>query len=150
MNKAVLGLGCGGQQCDSSMLSAKVETGGVRKAFRSMTGSSRRRLLEQQAARAGRTPEDLLCERKDRKQAWQSQKMHLKNQRCPNCGYFGHNYHWCPFTLPVFLEQKDRFRGIEGRWGDNEMPLPLSQIERERMSKHFAILCMRLESTQFK
>jgi hypothetical protein len=76
--------------------------------------------------------------------------MHLKNQRCPNCGYFGHNYHWCPFTLPVFLEQKDRFRGIEGRWGDNEMPLPLSQIERERMSKHFAILCMRLESTQFK
>ena len=148
MNKIVMGLGYCCQHCDSSKLSGTAEIGGVRKVFRSLTGSSRRRLLEQQAARAGKIPEDLLRERKDRKQAWQLDKMRLKNHRCPNCGYFGHNYHWCPFTLPVFLKQLDRFRGIDGRWEDKETPLLLSQNERERMSKHFAILSMRLGSIQ--
>ena len=78
MNKIVVGLGYGCQHCDSSKLSGTAEIGGVRKVFRSLTGSSRRRLLEQQAARAGKIPEDLLRERKDRKQAWQLDKMRLK------------------------------------------------------------------------
>ena len=146
MNKMELGSGSADQRCISSTLVETSQLKGVRKLFKSMTGSSRRRLLQLQAAKEGKTPDDLLAERKDRKQQWQMQRPHLRSHRCPNCGHIGHNYYWCPFALPVCLKQKDRFRGSCGRWEENEPPLQLTQNERENMGKHFAILSMRLGS----
>ncbi len=143
----VLGSGCSGKRDDSSMSVRMTQTNGVHKGFQSMTGSSRRRLLLLQAAKEKRNPEDLLTERKNRKKQWQIERKPLKSHRCPNCGHFGHNYHWCPFAHRIYLEQTIRFRGAGGTWKDTEPPLKLMQTEREMMSRHFAILSMRLGPT---
>lgn len=118
--------------------------GGVVK-FGNFSGQVRRRRLEEQAARLGLSPEELLREKKTKMAKWQSQRDELQLVRCSNCGHKGHNFYWCPFGLPYFLRQLGRFRGMSGHWGLEEPPLCLTESERAKFNKHFAILSMRLE-----
>ena len=121
-----------------------VGNGGVSK-FVHFSGHERRRRLQEQAAKRGQTPEELLREKKMTMASWQLKRDDLKLVRCCNCGHRGHNFGWCPFATPYFLRQLGRFRGINGRWMPEEPPLPLSESERTKFNKHFAILSMRLK-----
>lgn len=124
-----------------------IEIGGVIK-FGNFSGQVRRRRLEEQAAKSGKTPEEMLREKKKKMAKWQSQRDDLKLVRCSNCGHRGHNFDWCPFALPFFLRQLGRFRGIGGQWKPEEPPLSLTESERAKFNKHFAILSMRLAPDQ--
>jgi hypothetical protein len=141
MVKQFGGLGLCAEHLDSTSHN-KCVISRIQKTFQSITGSARRRRLEQQAATLGTTPEALLMSRKARKQQWQNCRQELRTFQCPNCGHVGHNYAWCPFTTPFFLSQMDRFRGPTGQWADKYHAVNLSFSEREKMSKHFAILSM--------
>jgi hypothetical protein len=117
--------------------------GGIVK-FGKISGQVRRRRLEEQAAKSGLSPDELLREKKKKMEHWQSQREELKLVRCSNCGHRGHNFHWCPFALPFFLRQLGRFRGMHGQWEPQEPPLCLTELERTKFNKHFAILSMKL------
>ena len=122
----------------------KSTEGGVVK-FGNFSGQVRRRRLEEQASKAGVSPEELLREKKKKMARWQSQRDDLKLVRCCNCGHRGHSFEWCPFALPYFMRQRDRFRGMHGHWEAQEPPLCLNELERAKFNKHFAILSMRLK-----
>ena len=109
--------------------------------FKKMTGDQRRCLLEQQAARLGKDPNVLLEHRKQNKIKWQAQRKHLEFTQCCNCGHKGHNFDFCPFSLPFFLNQS-RFRGKTGLWRPNETAVVLTEKERLKSIKHFEILSM--------
>jgi hypothetical protein len=113
--------------------------------FGNFSGKVRRRRLEEQAALAGVSSEELLKEKKKKIALWQSLRHNMKLFRCPNCGHKGHSFDWCPFALPYFLRQLGRFRGMNGHWGPEEPPLCLNESERSKFNKHWAILSMRLE-----
>jgi hypothetical protein len=120
-----------------------IEIGGVKK-FGNFSGQERRRRLQEQALQFGTTPEELLRQKKNKMAMWQAQRHHLQLVRCSNCGHRGHNFDWCPFALPFFLNQLGRFRGNFGQWMPEEPPLSLTDSERTKFNKHFAILSMRL------
>jgi hypothetical protein len=109
--------------------------------FKKMTGDQRRRLLEQQAARLGKDPNVLLKHRKQQKIKWQAQRKHLEFTQCCNCGHKGHNFDFCPFSLPFFLNHS-KFRGETGFWRPNESAVVLTEKERLKSIKHFEILSM--------
>ena len=112
--------------------------------FGNFSGQERRRRLEEQALKYGTTPEELRQQNKNKMAKWQAERDHLRLVRCSNCGHRGHNFDWCPFALPYFLRQLGRFRGNFGQWMPEEPPLPLTDSERAKFNKHFAILSMRL------
>ena len=118
-------------------------SGGILK-FGNSSGHERRRRLEYQAAKHGVSPEQLLQEKKNKIARWQSEREDLKLVRCCNCGHRGHNFEWCPFALPYFLSQRDRFRGKGGQWRPEEPALCLTESERSKLNKHFSILSMNL------
>ena len=124
-----------------------IEIGGVMK-FGNFSGQERRRRLEEQALKYGTTPEDLRQQNKNKMAKWQAERDHLRLVRCSNCGHRGHNFDWCPFALPYFLRQLGRFRGHCGQWIPEEPPLSLTESERTKFNKHFAILSMRLLPAQ--
>ena len=122
----------------------KTVKGGIVK-FGNFSGQVRRQRLQEQAARAGVLPEELLRERKDKMALWQTQRHEMQLVRCSNCGHRGHSFEWCPFALRYFLRQLGRFRGMSGHWRPDEPPLCLTELERSKFNKHFAILSMSLE-----
>lgn len=122
----------------------KIVEGGIKK-FGNFSGQERRRRLEEQAALAGLSSEELLRQKKNKMALWQSLRLEMKLVRCSNCGHKGHSFDWCPFALPYFLRQLGRFRGKNGQWEPDEPPLCLNDLERSKFSKHWAILSMRLE-----
>jgi DNA-directed RNA polymerase subunit RPC12/RpoP len=124
-----------------------IEIGGVVK-LGNFSGQERRRRLEEQALKCGTTPEELRQQKKNKMANWQAERDHLRLVRCPNCGHRGHNFDWCPFALPFFLRQLGRFRGNCGLWMREEPPLALTDSERIKFNKHFAILSMRLLPAQ--
>jgi hypothetical protein len=128
-------------------MAKRIEIGGVIKIC-IFSGQERRRRLEQQALKFGTTPRELLQEKKNTMAKWQAQRDHLRLVRCSNCGHRGHNFEWCPFALPYFLRQLERFRGKFGQWMSEEPPLSLTESERTKFNKHFAILSMRLPPAQ--
>ena len=123
-----------------------METKVVAKLVGKRTGQQRRRRLEEQAARCGKQPDELLREKKQNMAKWQSQRDDLRQVRCPNCGHIGHNFNWCPFALPFYLRQLGRFRGNGGLWRPDEPPIRLTEQEQVKFHKHFAILSMRLQT----
>ena len=108
-----------------------------------MTGNQRRSLLELQATRLGKDPKVLLEQRKQLKIEWQAKRNQLMFTRCCNCGHEGHNFDFCPFALPYFLNQP-RFRGKTGIWRPEEPAIVLTEKERIKSIKHFEILSMQV------
>jgi hypothetical protein len=128
-------------------MAKRIENGGVMK-LGIFSGQERRRRLEEQALKCGTTPDQLLHQKKMKMAQWQAQRHDLRHVRCSNCGHRGHNFDWCPFALPYFLRQLGRFRGHCGQWIPEEPPLSLTESERTKFNKHFAILSMRLLPAQ--
>ncbi len=124
-------------------MSNLIGNSGIRR-IRNYSGNERKKRLEKQAKIRGITSEEMLQDRKQSILNWQLQREALLEIRCSNCGHVGHNFEWCPFALPYFLRQLDRFRGFNGSWNSNEPPLCLDKSEKIKYNKHFAILSMKL------
>jgi hypothetical protein len=108
-----------------------------------LTGNQRKKLREAQASRMGISESQLLSQRRAKREEWQKEKNVLIKSRCPNCGFFGHSFKFCPFAreFPFGEDNVIRFRGPNGSWGC-EPPLDLSLEERQRFYRHFKFLSM--------
>jgi len=114
---------------------------------RRLTGNQRQKLREAQAAIEGISADELLKQRHTRMADWQKDKEQLSCLRCPNCGFFGHSFKWCPFSHDFYMQKGHvlRFRGPYGSWG-SEPQIELSPDEKRKFRKHFGLLSMSLGS----
>jgi hypothetical protein len=108
-----------------------------------LTGNQRKKLRIMQASKAGISESELLSQRQSKMEEWQKEKNGLIKSRCPNCGFLGHSFKFCPFAreFPFGQDNVIRFRGPNGSWGC-EPPLDLSLEERQRFYRHFKFLSM--------